>query len=126
MKRKLIYLSLFLGAISIVGGSKAQAQVLGELKASIPFEFHAGGATLPAGTYTIRVVDSLEDNLLEIRGDDNHRAALIDTRDAHSPVLPKTSELVFNHTGSDYYLTSIFDQENKDGAALWDSGYSKK
>jgi hypothetical protein len=125
MKLKLIYLSLFLGAISIVGGSKAQAQVLGELKANIPFEFHAGGATLPAGTYTIRVVDSLEDNLLEIRGDDNHRAALIDTRDARSRTLPKTSELVFNHTGSDYYLTRIFDQENKDGAALWDSGYSK-
>ena len=125
MKLKLIYLSLFLGAIFIVGGSKAQAQVIGELKANIPFEFHAGGATLPAGTYTIRVVDSLEDNLLEIRGADNHRAALIDTRDAHSPILPKTSELVFNHTGSDYYLTRIFDQENKDGAALLDSGYSK-
>src|SRR5258707_635758 len=121
MKLKLIYLSLFLGAIFIVGGSKAQAQVLGELKANIPFEFHAGGATLPAGTYTIRVVDSLEDNLLEIRGADNHRAALLDTRDARSSILPKTSELVFNHTGSDYYLSRIFDQENQDGAALWDS-----
>jgi hypothetical protein len=125
MKLKLIYLSLFLGAIFIVGGSnKAQAQVIGQLKASIPFDFHAGAATLPAGNYSIRVLDGPEDNTLEIRGDDNHIGALIETRDARSPILPKTSELLFNHTGSDYYLARIFDQENKDGAAVL--GYSKK
>jgi hypothetical protein len=126
MKLKLIYFSLFLGAISIVGGSKAQAQVIGDLKATIPFDFHAAGATLPAGSYTIRVLDGSEDNILEIRGDDNHDVALLATRSARSAVLPKTSELVFNHSGSDYYLTRIFDQEDKDGAAILDSGYSKK
>ena len=127
MKLKLVYLSLFLGAIFFVGGgSKAQAQIVGNLKANIPFEFHAGAATLPAGDYTIRVLDGPEENTLEIRGDDNHIGALIQTRDAHSPILPKTSELIFNHTGDDYYLARIFDQENKDGAAILGTGYSKK
>jgi hypothetical protein len=124
---KLIYLSLFLGAIfSIGGGNKAQAQVIGDLKATIPFDFHAGGANLPAGTYTIHVLDGAQDNTLEIRGVDNHTAALLETRDAQSRILPKTSELVFNHTGSDYYLARIFDQENKDGDAVLNTGYSKK
>jgi hypothetical protein len=124
---KLIYLSLFLGAIfSIGGGSKAQAQIIGELKASIPFDFHAGGATLPAGKYTIHVLESPQENMLEIRSDDNHSSALIETRDAQSHILPKTSELLFNHTGNDYYLSRIFDQEDRDGAAVLDSGYSKK
>jgi hypothetical protein len=123
---KLIYLSLFLGAISIVGGSKAQAQIIGDLRATIPFEFHAAGATLPAGSYIIHVVDGPEDNILEIRGDDNHTVVLLNTRDARSPILPNMSELLFNHAGNDYYLTRIFDQASKDGAAVMDSGYSKK
>jgi hypothetical protein len=123
---KLIYLSLFLGAISIAGGSKAQAQIIGDLKATIPFEFHAAGATLPAGSYIIHVLDGPGDNILEIRGDDNHAVALLNTRDARSPIVPNTSELLFNHAGNDYYLTRIFDQENNDGAAVINSGYSKK
>jgi hypothetical protein len=124
--KKLIYLFPVLSAILIGGGSKAHAQVIGELKASIPFEFHAGGATLPAGVYTFNVLEGADNNTVEVRNTDMHNSVLIETRNAHSKALPKASELLFNHTDGSYYLARIFDQEDKDGLAVFDSSYRKK
>jgi hypothetical protein len=124
--KKLIYLFPVLIAILFVGGSKAQAEVIGELKASIPFEFHAGGTTLPAGSYTITVLEGSDNSALEIMSADRHHSALLETIDVHAKGLPKSTELLFNHTDGNYYLARIFNQEDKDGVAVLDSGYSKK
>lgn len=126
MKKKLIYLFPVLIAILVVGVTKAQAQVIGELKAKIPFEFHAGGATLPPGNYTIEVLPNSEFNLMEIKSDDNHSVALFQTIGVQSSSLPKNSELLFDHTGGDYYLARIFDEDDKSGAAVLDAEYAKK
>ncbi|MEI9979636.1 MAG: hypothetical protein WDN23_11680 [Edaphobacter sp.] len=124
-KKKLIYLLPVLSAILVVGGSKAQAQVM-ELKAKIPFEFHAGAATLPAGNYTINVLGGLESRLIEIRSDDNHSAALLQTMDTDFSSVSKTPELLFNQTGGNYYLASIFDQDGNFVVGVKEAGYAKK
>jgi hypothetical protein len=126
IKRKLIYLFAVLCAILVVGGSKAQAQVISELKAKIPFEFHAGGATLPAGNYTINVLGGIESNLVEIRSDDNHSSALLQTMDVESGNQSKPAELLFDHTDGAYYLARIFNQNEDAGVAVIDSSFSKK
>jgi hypothetical protein len=111
LKKKLIYLFPVLCAFLVVGVNKAQAQVVSGLKVKIPFEFHAGRTTLPAGNYTINVV-GVESNLIEIRSDDDtHSAALVQTMDVNAESALKTAELVFDHTGEDYYLMKIFDQD---------------
>ena len=124
--KKLLYLFPVLTAILAIGGSKAHAQVIGELKASIPFEFHAGGVTLPAGNYTISVPEGFESNVMEIRSADNHSSVLIETIDVQSGSLPKNSELLFDHTGDEYYLARIFDHDDKSGVAVIDPDYTKK
>lgn len=127
MMKKLIYLFPVLSAILVVGGSKAEAQVIGELKATIPFEFHAGRTTLPAGNYTINVLRGPGSDLVEIRGDNKyHATALLQTVDDDSVSLSKTSQLVFDHTGGDYYLARIFDQDGNSGVEVIDPDYTKK
>ncbi len=126
MNKKLIYLSLVLSAILVVGGSKAHAQVINELKTKIPFEFHAGGVTLPAGNYTINVLGGIESNLIEIRGDDNHSSALVQTMDVDSGSISKTAELLFDRADGDYYLARIFNQGEDTGVAVVDPAYAKK
>jgi len=127
LKKKLIYLFPVLCAILFVGGSKAQAQVSGELRAKIPFEFHAGGATLPAGTYTINVVSGLVSNLLEIRSDDNGAAAaLLQTMDVDSTNISTTAQLLFDQKGGDYYLAEIFGHDGNYGVEVRDPDYTKK
>jgi hypothetical protein len=126
LKKKLIYLLPVLSAILVVGGSKAQAQVISGLKAKVPFEFHAGKTTLPAGNYTISVVGGLESNLIEIRGDDNHIAALVQTMDVDSGTISKNSQLIFDHTGGNYYLAKIFDEDGNSGVDVIDPDSTKK
>jgi hypothetical protein len=125
LKKKLIYLLPVLCAILVVGGSKAQAQVTSGLKVKIPFEFHAGRTTLPAGNYTVTVV-GIESNLIEIKSDDNHSSALVQTIDADPGGASKSSELLFDHTGEDYYLTRIFDQYGDSSVEVIDANYVKK
>jgi hypothetical protein len=48
-------------------GAAAQAQEEGRVVAKIPYEFVAGGKTLPAGTYAITRVSSDKERLWEIR-----------------------------------------------------------
>jgi hypothetical protein len=125
LRKKLIYLLPLLSAILVVGGSKAQAQVIGELKAKIPFEFHAGGATLPAGNYTIDVLGGPESNLLEIRNDNNRSAAaLIQTIAIDTMSLSNNAGLIFDRADGDYYLEKIFNQD--ESADVFDSDYAKK
>ncbi len=126
LKKKLFYLLPVLSAILVVGGSKAQAQVIGRLKAQIPSEFHAGGATLPAGNYTISVLGGIESHLIEIRSADNHSTALVQTMAVDFDSVPKTSELLFNQTGGDYYLAKIFDQDGSSGIEVEEPVYAKK
>lgn len=124
LKKKLIYLLPVLSAILVVGGSKAQAQITEELKVKIPFEFHVGKTTLPPGDYTINVVN-VDSNLIEIRNDDGHSAILVQTMYAE-PSITKTSELLFDHAGEDYYLEKIFDRSGDSSVELLDTGYAKK
>ncbi|MGD0446283.1 MAG: hypothetical protein ABSA39_20300 [Edaphobacter sp.] len=123
LKKKLIYLLPVLSAILIVGGSKAQAQITDGLKVKIPFEFHVGKTTLPAGNYTINVVN-VESNLIQIRSDNGH-SVLVQTMDAE-PSISKTFELLFDHTGEDYYLERIYGEYGDSSVELIDAGYVKK
>jgi hypothetical protein len=126
MKKKLIYLFPALIAILVAGVSKAQAQINDELKATIPFEFHAGGATLPPGNYTVEEVQDSQFNLIEIKSDDSRSVALLQTIGVQPRSLLKNSELLFDHTGGDYYLARIFDEDDDSGVAVMDAEYAKK
>lgn len=106
--------------------AKAHAQIIGELKADIPFQFYAGTAELPAGEYVLRMLDNSNLRIMEISSADGATAALFQVQDARANSAPRKGELIFNKYGDLYFLTSVFDQGNPDGSELPKSQYEKR
>jgi hypothetical protein len=117
MKKTMLYLFVLVGAILVGGSLKAQAQLPYAVDATIPFQFHAGGAEFPAGDYTIRPVDQ-NDSLLEIRTADGKQAALFETEQSELNDTQKKDELIFNHVGDDYFLSEVVDGDDGVGAEV--------
>src|ERR1700733_8783715 len=112
MKKYQLYL-LTIVAIALAAGIGAQAQIIGQIEANIPFQFHAGGAKFPAGKYVLRVKEGSDLGTMEIQSYDGHSSALFEIRDAQAATSPQKTELVFKHVGNRYFLSRIFDEGNK-------------
>ena len=106
--------------------AKAHAQIIGELKADIPFQFYAGTAELPAGEYVLRMLDNSNLKIMEISGADGSTSTLFQVQDTKANSTPRTGELIFNKYGDLYFLTSVFDQGNPDGSEVPKSQYEKR
>jgi hypothetical protein len=113
----------FMLTISLV---KAHAQVIGDLDVTIPFQFHAGDAKLPAGKYIIHTVDNSDLTMMEISSADGSTSALFEVRDAEANSAPAKSELIFNKYGNRYFLAKVFDEANPNGSAVLESRYEKR
>jgi hypothetical protein len=105
---------------------KAQAQIIGSLEADIPFQFHVGGAKLPAGKYIIHVLDNSDLTLMEISSADGSTSALFQVRDAQAKSTPGKNELIFDKYGNRYFLERLFDESNPLGSAVVKSGYEQR
>jgi hypothetical protein len=126
MKQSVLCLSAFIGVVLGMSTVSAQGQIIGQLEADIPFTFHAGGAKLPPGKYTVHMLDNTDLSQMEIQSADGRTAALFEVREAQDSTAPKKSELVFNHYGNRYFLSKLFDEGEKVGSAVVESGYAKK
>jgi len=105
--------------------ANAHAQIIGALKADIPFQFYAGTANLPAGEYVLRMLDNSNLKMMEISSADGSVSALFQVQDAKANSAPRTGELIFNKYGNLYFLTSVFDEGNPDGSEVPKSQYEK-
>jgi hypothetical protein len=86
----------------------AEAQVFGskEIKARIPFSFNVGSRTLPAGDYTVKVLNPNSDrSVLQIRSRDGRLSALIHANGITSKDQ-NNAKLVFNRYGDTYSTKS--------------------
>jgi hypothetical protein len=106
------YLSIALTLTCLLGlGISARAQDLGKIAATVPFDFVAGGETLPAGTYSVSRVSSGDPRSLAIRSDDNTVFLLpmfFDGDPAVVNVAPADhAELSFEHVGGKYFLSKV-------------------
>lgn len=121
-------LSLFIALVFAVTlyPSKAQAQIIGEMEANIPFQFHAGNVRLPAGRYFIRVLDNTDLTVMEISSADGSTSALFDVQGTQASSSPAKSELIFDKYGNRYFLAKLFDEGNPSGSQVLESRYEKK
>ena len=72
--------------------------------ANIPFTFNVGKTSLPAGKYTVTVLNPTSDRqILQIRNADGRSSAMIMTSAVTSEVS-ENSKLVFEHHGDRYYF----------------------
>jgi hypothetical protein len=102
------YLNMAIAMIILVGAftASAHAQTAGTQKvlASIPFDFNVGTKNLPAGKYTITVLNPTSDRkILQIRSSDGRSTAITIT----TSVIGNASEdakLVFHRYGNRHFF----------------------
>ena len=104
----------------------AHAQIIGEMEANIPFQFHAGDTKLLAGKYVIHVLDNSDLTLMEISSADGSTSALFDVGEAEANSAPAKTELIFNKYGNQYFLAKVFDEGNQSGSTVDESRYEKR
>ena len=101
------YLTVLVALIGLFGLSVgAQAQEEGKVVAKIPYQFVAGGRTLPAGTYTIARISSETLRTLEIRNKEtpNDNALL---QPIYSDGAVDHAGLTLERVGHTYYLSQV-------------------
>jgi hypothetical protein len=105
MKR---YLNTAIAMLILAGAftASAYAQAAGPqpVIANIPFDFNVGSKTLPAGKYTITVVNPSSDRkVLQIRSSDGRSTAITQTTGVIGTASEKT-KLVFHRYGDHYFF----------------------
>ena len=124
--RQLLFSFIALFFVLTIYPSQAHAQIIGDLEANIPFQFHAGNTKFPPGKYVIHVLDNSDLKVMEISTADGSTTALFEVHDAEANSVPAKSELIFNKYGNRYFLAKLFDEGNANGSEVSKSSYEKK
>lgn len=106
MKRSSFTAVLMLTCLLGVGVS-AGAQDTDAVVVSVPFEFVAGGATLPAGEYRINRISPGVNRELAIRSYGKGGAFLFPLVFDGGTVADNEPALTFGHVGGKYFLSTI-------------------
>ena len=105
--RKQIYIIAIVMAVCAGSLVSANAQTT-QMTANIPFTFHVGNQSLPAGEYTVRCINPSSDSkVLQLRSLSGESAVLIQT----SSVIGRKNtdtKLVFNRYGNQYYFAQAW------------------
>jgi hypothetical protein len=101
--RKIKMLTFAAGVIALMSCLPAMAQV--KVTFTTSFGFYAGGAKLPAGTYTIRQQQD-DPNMFEIQNSAGTHSVLVDGR-ASSKSSKGNPEVVFNRYGTTECLEGV-------------------
>ena len=97
-----IAVMMFMAVVTIT----AEAQMRGsqQIRAHIPFAFHVGKTKLPAGDYTLAVLNPNSDRkVLQIRSTEGKLSALVQTSELNTNA-PEQTKLVFNRYGDRYFF----------------------
>lgn len=105
MKRHL-YLTIAIMITCGVFAINGEAQTSGSptMRAHVPFTFTVGDKSLPAGDYTVRILNPTSDRkTLQIRSEDGRVSAMVQTLGVNS-ALAKETKLVFRRYGEQYFF----------------------
>jgi hypothetical protein len=103
---KKLYLTAVLTAIFLLGlNISAPAEDLDKAIVTVPFEFVAGGVTLPAGEYRVNRVSSNGDPELAIRSYHNGGTFLLPI--VFAGVADGQPKLSFERVGEKYFLSQV-------------------
>jgi hypothetical protein len=91
----------------------------------IPFEFTAGGKTIPAGLYTVRPAD-LNRNALTISSREGRHSVIFLVNATASSMARKRSSLVFNRYGDRHFLSEVWRLGESTGRQLIPSSQERE
>jgi hypothetical protein len=118
MKKQVLTLVTMLTLVTAIMLMPAHASSRGLMTVKIPFNFFVRDKALPAGQYTIRIVNSESSQALSVRSADGRLGAMTHTLAAQSARVQAESRLVFNLYGDRYYLSQVWTIGGSDGYGL--------
>ena len=101
---KKLYLIVLLTLTCLFGLNEARAQDLSTVAVNVPFEFVAGGITLPAGAYRVSRVDGVAGLALVIHSYDDSTFLLPTIFDG-APT--EDTKVKFEHVGDKNFLSKV-------------------
>ena len=107
MKRQILLMVVATFLVAVGVGS-VQAQNAGAMAVSVPFEFAAGGKTLPAGEYLVRRNIAGAHVTVQLRSNDGRRSLDLAIHTVAGTDVQSESKLVFNKYGDQYFLSQVW------------------
>jgi hypothetical protein len=105
---------LLLGAATIY----SQAANVAFLRVSIPFNFTVDNQQLPAGDYTVSESEANPQSVIWLQSTDGQHTAVVQTHQTLMLTPSANAELVFQHSGSEYFLSQIWTSGRTSGREL--------
>jgi hypothetical protein len=100
------YASILLTLICLTGlGVSARAEGKREIIVTVPYEFVAGGKTLPAGSYTVSHVNDQRNRLI-ISSYENHSIVIVSPIEFNDQ-LAGNAKVIFEQVGDLHILSKI-------------------
>ena len=112
--RKLFVMVLLLGAATIY----SQAANVAFLRVSIPFNFIVDNQQLPAGDYIVSESELNPQSVIWLQSTDGQHITAIHTHQTFMLAPAAHAELVFQHSGSEYFLSQIWTSGRTSGREL--------
>ena len=97
-------LSAFLGLAAFAAATRALE--IDQIIVNVPYEFVAGGKTLPAGTYRVKRANDHDTRVLAITSFENRQGVLLLSSDI-SPTREDKPALSFDVIGNQHFLSRI-------------------
>jgi len=120
--RMLLTIALLLGAVSVY----TQAENVPFIRVSIPFDFTVGNQTLPAGDYTISDSDVHPQTFIWLQSSDGKHVAVVHIQQAFALDPSARTQLIFQHSGSEYFLSQIWTLGSTSGREVQLSNRAKE
>ena|ERR1700719_4150192 len=114
-------LQFAVGLLAALACSGLEAQT--RLEANVPFEFHMGKSTLPAGDYLFDYSSHL---LVVHQQDGQHTAVMTLTSPVSRTKAPATGIVEFNRYGDSYFLAKVFTARSEEGEAVTKTAREKE
>ena len=104
MKRSLLAIAL---SLPLLFSAVVHAQTT-QLKMTVPFDFIAGDAALPAGDYDVHSIDARGGNALSIHNVTSKAGTLFLSNLCQSAKTSDSNKLVFYRYGQKYFLAEVW------------------
>jgi hypothetical protein len=106
--KKLVYSFLIIAALAtVVCVEPAGAQSDRLLAVTVPFNFYVGDRALPAGEYTVALVQLAGADALKIQSADGHLTAIIPSHAARLRGDQGKAQLIFSRYEDRYFLAQV-------------------
>ncbi len=119
MKKVLLSACLAIGVVMLLSGTPSFAVVPQEMHVTIPFPFHIGDRSMPAGRYVITSPGTSNLRLLMIRDENGSPSVFVMTQSLSSRYnWPSKPDLIFKNINGVEYLAQIWASPGDRGNAV--------